>query len=62
MATQQNVLQNPENERYFAWTGRSLKLVGNPPAEVIYAWNALTGKVETPNRADAALEDVSKVS
>jgi hypothetical protein len=46
MANQGSILQNPENERYFVWTGNSLKLVGTPPAELVHAWDALTGRKE----------------
>ena len=37
----ENVLQKPENQRFFVWTANGLKLTGNPPREVVDAWAAL---------------------
>jgi hypothetical protein len=41
MMEQQNVLMKPENQRFFVWTTKGLKLTGNPPREVVEAWLTL---------------------
>ncbi len=41
MIEQENVLRNPENQRFFVWTTKGLRLTGNPPREVVDAWAAL---------------------
>lgn len=35
------ILRQPENQRFFVWTASGLKLVGNPPPEVVDAWLTL---------------------
>lgn len=38
---QENVLRKEENQRFFVWTTKGLRLTGNPPKEVVEAWAAL---------------------
>lgn len=38
MPERSDVLSKPENQRFFVWTPGGLKLVGNPPKEVVEAW------------------------
>lgn len=38
-----DVLRKPENQRFFVWTSGGLRLTGNPPKEVVDAWQALAG-------------------
>lgn len=41
MQEQVNVLKKPENQRFFVWTTKGLRLTGDPPQEVVDAWLAL---------------------
>ncbi len=41
MVEQENVLRKAENQRFFVWTTKGLRLTGNPPREVVEAWAAL---------------------
>lgn len=38
---QAEILRKPENQRFFVWTSKGLRLVGQPPEEVVEAWASL---------------------
>ena len=38
-----DVLNDPENQKYFVWTAGGLKLAPDAPPEVAQAWQAVSG-------------------